>query len=219
MQIDILRKQITIKLVYYGPALSGKTTNLQWLHSRIRPSAKGNLMSLETKDDRTIFFDLLPVSFVSGQGVSIKIKLFTVPGQVLHNATRRIVLQGVDGVGFIADSQISETEANAESFHNLSENLKDNGLDLRDMPLVIQFNKRDLPAIRSDEEIDRLAAVGQEPVYKAIATRGDGTVETFHGLLKLTWNVIEKRSKLSERFSINPMEIITHFENIFVQEP
>lgn len=219
MQIDILRKQITIKLVYYGPALSGKTTNLQWLHSRIRPTAKGNLMSLETKDDRTIFFDLLPVSFVSGQGVSIKIKLFTVPGQVLHNATRRIVLQGVDGVGFIADSQISEIEANAESFHNLSENLKDNGLDLRDMPLVIQFNKRDLPAIRSDEEIDRLAAVGQEPVYKAIANRGDGTIETFHGLLKLTWNAIEKRNKLSERFSIDPMEIMTHFENIFTQEP
>jgi signal recognition particle receptor subunit beta len=219
VQIDILRKQITIKLVYYGPALSGKTTNLQWLHSRIRPTAKGNLMSLETKDDRTIFFDLLPVSFVSGQGVSIKIKLFTVPGQVLHNATRRIVLQGVDGVGFIADSQISEIEANAESFHNLSENLKDNGLDLRDMPLVIQFNKRDLPAIRSDEEIDRLAAVGQEPVYKAIANRGDGTIETFHGLLKLTWNAIEKRNKLSERFSIDPMEIMTHFENIFTQEP
>lgn len=219
MQIDILRKQITIKLVYYGPALSGKTTNLQWLHSRIMPAARGNLMSLETKDDRTIFFDLLPVSFVSGQGVSIKIKLFTVPGQVLHNATRRIVLQGVDGVGFIADSQISETEANAESFHNLSENLRDNGLDLRDMPLVIQFNKRDLPAIRPDEEIDRLAAVGQEPVYKAIATRGDGTIETFHGLLKLTWNAIEKRSKLSERFSIDPMEIMTHFENIFMKEP
>jgi len=219
VQIDILRKQITIKLVYYGPALSGKTTNLQWLHSRIMPAARGNLMSLETKDDRTIFFDLLPVSFVSGQGVSIKIKLFTVPGQVLHNATRRIVLQGVDGVGFIADSQISETEANAESFHNLSENLRDNGLDLRDMPLVIQFNKRDLPAIRPDEEIDRLAAVGQEPVYKAIATRGDGTIETFHGLLKLTWNAIEKRSKLSERFSIDPMEIMTHFENIFMKEP
>jgi signal recognition particle receptor subunit beta len=219
VQVDILRKQITIKLVYYGPALSGKTTNLQWLHSRIRPAARGNLMSLETKDDRTIFFDLLPVSFVSGQGVSIKIKLFTVPGQVLHNATRRIVLQGADGIGFIADSQISETQANAESFRNLSENLRDNGLDVRDMPLVIQFNKRDLPAIRSDEEIDRLAAVGQEPVYKAIATRGDGTIETFHGLLKLTWNVIEKRSKLSERFSIDPTEIMTHFENIFMTEP
>jgi len=215
MQIDVLRKQITIKLVYYGPALSGKTTNIQFLHSKISSAAKGNLMSLETKDDRTIFFDLLPVSFVSEEGVGIKIKLFTVPGQVMHNATRRIVLQGADGVGFIADSQISEIENNAESFRNLAENLKTNGLDLKGMPLVIQFNKRDLENIRIDEEIDRLAAVGQEPVYKAVATRGDGIIETFAGLLKLTWNAIEKRNKIRERFNIDPNEVYYHFKNIF----
>lgn len=172
-------------------------------------------MSLETKDDRTIFFDLLPVSFVSEEGVGIKIKLFTVPGQVMHNATRRIVLQGADGVGFIADSQISEIENNAESFRNLAENLKTNGLDLKGMPLVIQFNKRDLENIRIDEEIDRLAAVGQEPVYKAVATRGDGIIETFAGLLKLTWNAIDKRNKIRERFNIDPNEVYYHFENIF----
>jgi signal recognition particle receptor subunit beta len=217
MQIDVLRKQITVKLVYYGPGLSGKTTNLQYLHSRIKPAAKGNLLSLETRDDRTIFFDLLPVSFTSGKGVSIKIKLFTVPGQVIHNATRRIVLQSADGVGFIADSQTCEIEGNAESFRNLAENLKYNGLDLTEMPLVIQFNKRDLDGIRSDEEIDRLAAVGQEPVYKAVATEGLGVIETFTGLLKLTWNTIEKRHKISERFEIDSKEVLEHFEKIFLK--
>jgi signal recognition particle receptor subunit beta len=217
MQIDVLRKQITIKLVYYGPALSGKTTNLQYLHLRISPSAKGNLMSLETKDDRTIFFDLLPVSFVSGKGVGIKIKLFTVPGQVMHNATRRIVLQGADGVGFIADSQLSEIEHNAESFRDLAENLKFNGLDLKEMPLVIQFNKRDLGNIRSDEEIDRLAAVGQEPVFKAVAVQGSGVIETFSGLLNLTWTTIEKKNQICRRFDIDPREVLGHFEAIFSQ--
>ncbi|MFH1436563.1 MAG: gliding motility protein [Pseudomonadota bacterium] len=215
MQIDVLRKQITLKLVYYGPGLSGKTTNLQHLHSRIKRAAKGNLMSLETKDDRTIFFDLLPVSFVSGRGVGIKLKLFTVPGQVIHNATRRIVLQAADGVGFIADSQIAEIENNAESFLNLSENLKFNGLDMKDLPLVIQFNKRDLPNIRSDEEIDRLTSVGQEPVVKAVATKGKGVIETFTALLGLTWNTLETRHKLRQRFDIDPEEILKHFEGIF----
>ena len=215
MQIDVLRKQITLKLVYVGPGLSGKTTNLQRLHSRIKRSAKGNLMTLETKDDRTIFFDLLPVSFLSSRGVGIKIKLFTVPGQVIHNATRRIVLQAADGVGFIADSQVAEIENNAESFRNLSENLKFNGLDLKEIPLVIQFNKRDLPNIRSDEEIDRLTTAGQEPVYKAVAIKGIGVLETFIGLLHLTWSTLESRHKLRQRFDIDPGEILKHFQGIF----
>jgi len=215
MQIDFLKKQITLKLVYYGPGLSGKTTNLQYLHSRIKHSSKGNLMTLETKDDRTIFFDLLPMTFTSGKGVSIKIKLFTVPGQVIHNATRRIVLQGTDGVAFIADSRISEIEANAESFINLAENLKFNGLDIAELPLVIQFNKRDLPDIRPDEEIDRLATIGREPVYKAIAISGVGVIETFMGLFRLTWTNIQKRHKIEERFGIDHNEIFEYLKTIF----
>jgi signal recognition particle receptor subunit beta len=218
MQIDVVRKQISLKVVYYGPALSGKTTNLQYLHSRLHPGLKGNLMSLETKDDRTIFFDLLPLRIFSIGDYNIKMKMFTVPGQVMHNATRRIVLQGADGVAFIADSQLSEIQGNADSFRNLMENLKANGLDLRDLPLVIQFNKRDLPAIRPDEEIDRLAAVGQEPVYKAVATRGIGVLETFTGLARLTWNASEKRLKLGERFNVDQREILAKFESIFTEE-
>ena len=218
MQIDVVRKQISLKVVYYGPALSGKTTNLQYLHSRLHPNLKGNLMSLETKDDRTIFFDLLPLRIFSVGDYNIKMKMFTVPGQVMHNATRRIVLQGADGVAFIADSQLSEIQGNADSFRNLMENLKANGLDLRDLPLVIQFNKRDLPHIRPDEEIDRLAAVGQEPVYKAVATRGIGVIETFTGLARLTWNAAEKRLKLGERFNVDQQEILAKFESIFTEE-
>jgi len=214
MQVDVFHRQVTIKLVYYGPALSGKTTNLQYLHSRVGRRFRGNLMSLETKDDRTLFFDLLPIHFVSRGGVKLRIKLFTVPGQVIHNATRRIVLQSADGVGFIADSQITEVDHNAQSFQNLGENLEDNGLSIQSMPLVIQFNKRDLPHIRSDEEIDSLAAIGREPVYKAVAITGEGVVETFIGLFSLTWNSLETQHALSERFGIQPAEILDHVESM-----
>src|SRR5688500_11166949 len=145
-------------------------------------------MTLETQDDRTLFFDLLPLTFRAKDGdVSLRLKLFTVPGQPIHAATRRLVLQGADGIALIADSRVSETQRNAESFFDLRQNLRDNGLDLSKMPLVIQFNKRDLPEIRTDQELEQLAHRGKEPVFRAIATRGVGTVETFVGLLHLTW--------------------------------
>jgi signal recognition particle receptor subunit beta len=214
MQIDVFHRQITIKLVYYGPALSGKTTNLQCLHAIVDPGYRGHLMALETRDDRTLFFDLLPFHFTARSGVRLKIKLFTVPGQVIHNATRRVVLQGADGVGFIADSRISQIAENAASFQDLGQNLADNGLDLASIPLVIQFNKRDLSSIRSDDEIDALASLGREPVYKAVATRGLGVAETFLGLFSLTWNVLEKQHELSARFGIAPAEITGHVESM-----
>src|SRR5690349_21051199 len=145
-------------------------------------------MTLDTRDDRTLFFDLLPLNFVAGSGLTVRLKQFTVPGQVIHNATRRLVLQGADGVAFIADSQRAETKANAAAFLNLKQNLKDNGLDPAKIPTVIQFNKRDLPDVRSDEEIDALAQKGKEPVYKAVATSGGGVLETFLGLVAVTWD-------------------------------
>jgi len=213
VQLDFERRELQLKVVYYGPALSGKTTNLSCIHRVVAPDFRGRLMTLETRDDRTLFFDLLPMRFECQSGLLIKIKLFTVPGQVIHNATRRLVLQGADAVAFIADSQISETKANAESFVNLKENLRENGLDIKGMPLVIQFNKRDRHNIRTDEEIDLLAKKGKEPVFKAVATQGLGVVETFLGLLSLTWDRIEEHHQVSTKFGIRTEEIMTQLHS------
>jgi len=202
VQLDFQARELTVKLVYYGPALSGKTTNLQAVHRLVAPESSGRLMTLETRDDRTLFFDLLPLTFDAGADLRVRVKLFTVPGQVMHNATRRLVLQGADGVAFIADSQRAETKANQASFLNMQENLRENGLDPDTFPLVIQFNKRDLPDIRSDREIDALAARGTEPVYKAVAIRGTGVLETFLGLMDQTWQHLERQHQLHEKFGL-----------------
>ncbi|MDC0741206.1 MULTISPECIES: GTP-binding protein [Polyangium] len=210
MQLDFASREISIKLVYYGPALSGKTTNLVALHSRAGADARGRLMTLETQDDRTLFFDLLPLTFRSKDGdVSLRIKLFTVPGQPIHAATRRLVLQGADGVALIADSRISETQRNADAFLDLRQNLRDNGIEISKMPLVIQFNKRDLPDIRSDEELARLAARGKEPVFRAVATRGIGVVETFVCLLWSTWRSLDQSHQLSRKLSIDGDDLVS----------
>jgi signal recognition particle receptor subunit beta len=204
LQLDFHARELTIKLVYYGPALSGKTTNLHAIHGLVAADAVGKLMSLETRDDRTLFFDLLPLTVDTEAGLKVRIKLFTVPGQVIHNATRRLVLQGADGIVFVADSRKSETKPNQESFLNMQENLRDTGIDPNRLPLVIQFNKRDLPDIRSDEEIDRMRARGKEPVFKAIATRGVGVLETLLGLFQTTWGQIEKEHSFRSKFGIDP---------------
>jgi signal recognition particle receptor subunit beta len=209
VQINFGGREVAIKLVYYGPALSGKTTNLRSLHQLTSEGSRGRLMTLETKDDRTLFFDMLPLTFRSegdaraaGGGMTLRIKIFTVPGQVLHSSTRRLVLQGADGVAFIADSQISETEHNAASFLDLRQNLKDLGLNPKALPLVIQFNKRDLDRIRSDEEIAALAGRGREPVFKGSAVHGQGVLETFFGLLHLTWAKLEAEHRLSQMMGV-----------------
>ena len=203
MQLDFTARELTIKLVYYGPALSGKTTNLQALHAATSPEATGRLMTLETRDDRTLFFDLLPLTFGSEKGLSVRLKVFTVPGQVIHSSTRRLVLQGADGVAFVADSREAETEHNAESFRDLRENLKQNGLSAKQLPLVLQFNKRDLPNIRSESELADMASQGKEPVYLAVATKGLGVVDTFVGLLHLTWQTLDVRHSFIEKFGFD----------------
>jgi hypothetical protein len=203
VQLDFGARELTIKLVYYGPALSGKTTNLQALHSAADPNATGRLMTLETKDDRTLFFDLLPLTFRDQGGLTVRLKVFTVPGQVIHASTRRLVLQGADGVAFVGDSRISQTEQNAESFMDLKENLKENGLALKQMPLIIQFNKRDLCDIRSDQEIAELAAQGHEPVYLSVATQSKGVIESFAGLVYLTWSALDAQHDLNRKFSFD----------------
>jgi signal recognition particle receptor subunit beta len=208
VQLDFAARELTLKLVFYGPALSGKTTNLQVLHQAGSTESTGRLMTLETKDDRTLFFDLLPLSFKGKGDLSVRLKVFTVPGQVLHASTRRLVVQGADGVAFIADSQISETKHNAEAFMDLKQNLKANGLTLKQMPLIIQFNKRDLPNIRSDEELAKLAAQGSEPVYLAVASRGEGVVESFVGLLYMTWMHLDREHDLSRKFGFDSEQFL-----------
>ncbi|HMA93616.1 MAG TPA: gliding motility protein [Polyangiaceae bacterium] len=208
MQLDFAARELTLKLVYYGPALSGKTTNLQSLHDVSAADATGRLMTLETRDDRTLFFDLLPLSFEGKNGLRVRIKVFTVPGQVIHASTRRLVLQGADGVAFIADSRANATEGNAESFRDLRENLKQNGLNIRSLPLVIQFNKRDLPNARPDGEIEEQARQGKEPVYLAVATRREGVVETLMGLLHLTWQALDARHELSRKLDLESVPLL-----------
>jgi mutual gliding-motility protein MglA len=202
VQLNFASKEITLKLVYYGPALSGKTSNLHALHANVNQDSRGRLMTLATKDDRTLFFDVLPLAIRSEGGMNLRIKVFTVPGQVIHASTRRYVLQGADGVVFVADSQLSETENNAASFRDLRENLKELNRPIKEVPLVIQFNKRDLPGIRSDAELQELAAKGSEPVYPAIAMDGRGVIECFFGLLRATCDRLETNHQLSHKLGM-----------------
>lgn len=208
VQINLEQREITLKVVFYGPALSGKTTNLQVIHHLMDPTARGRLMVLDTSDDRTLFFDLMPVFFKSESGFTVKVKLFTVPGQVMHNSTRRIVLQGADGVAFIADSQLDQTQANNDCWRDMTSNLKLNGFDPDKVPKVIQFNKRDLPNVRPDEEIDAVAQRGAELVFKASALKGTGVLETFEGILRLTWRSLNKRYNLEDKLHIREEEFI-----------
>ncbi len=221
MQINFAAKELTIKLVYYGPALSGKTTNLKSLHALTSKEARGRLMTLETKDDRTLFFDMLPLAFKAKDGgASLRIKVLTVPGQVVHGSTRRLVLQGADGILFVADSQVSETENNAASFLDLRSNLKELGLTMRDMPTVIQFNKRDLPNIRSQEEIEGMAKKGREPIFLARAVDGDGVLESFFGLLKITWSRLEAENQLERTLGLSAAEVLPlAHEKLGVEKP
>lgn len=202
-----------MKLVYYGPALSGKTSNLRAIHWLGTSNACGELMTLETQNDRTLFFDMLPISLDSQSGLKIRLKLFTVPGQVMHDATRRLVLQAADGVAFIADSQRSEADANRESFLNLKKNLEENGIDPERIPIIIQFNKRDLDDIRTDDELAAIAKQSRETIFKAVATRGYGVMQTLTGLIRETWTKLEDEHGLEEKFGISPLRFMNEVES------
>jgi signal recognition particle receptor subunit beta len=218
-QIDFQRREIAVKLVYYGPALSGKTTNLQALHQRLDPRKRGHLLTLDTKDDRTLYFDLLPLTVKSTKGVTVKVKLFTVPGQVIHNTTRRIVLQNCDGVVFVADSRVAGTASNNESFVNLKQNLRENGIEPGNIPIVIQFNKRDLPGIRSDADLARLATRGRERVYAAVALTGLGVVETFLGLTMAVWESLEAKLGIGSTHGVTREELLGTLASQLGAEP
>jgi signal recognition particle receptor subunit beta len=215
VQLNHAQRELTVKIVYYGPGLSGKTTNLQMVHQRTSGEVRGRLLTVETHDDRTLFFDLLPVFFSTSSGFKVKVKLFTVPGQVIHNATRRIVLQGADAVAFIADSRRSAGPENNAYWKNLYENMRENGLDPAQVPLVIQFNKRDLPDTKTDQEIDETRKKGREPVIGAIAVRGIGVVETLHAVLQVAFRSIDGRANLQKNIGLTEREFLTQiFANI-----
>jgi hypothetical protein len=185
--------QMAAKVVYYGPGLCGKTTNLQYIYARTAKESRGEMVSLETETDRTLFFDLLPIDVGSIAGFATRIQLYTVPGQVFYNTTRKLVLKGVDGVVFVADSQRAMVQANVDSFRNLEENFNEMGLSMDNVPLVLQYNKRDLHDIASVEELNQAMNRGNWPHFEASALTGTGVFETLKGISKLTLLSLKKR--------------------------
>ncbi len=213
--INAETRELQLKVVYYGPALSGKTTNLQALFQRIDPRVRGRLMTLDTRDDRTLFFDMMPVFFRSTSGVKVKVKLYTVPGQVMHESTRRIVLQGTDAIAFVADGRRSEAAATQAYWENMLKNLAANGLDPRTLAIVLQMNKRDLPDQRGEDELGELMGVVRPVVVPAVAIRGEGVVETLHTLLALTYRSLDARVGLERSWHITESEFLSQmFSNV-----
>jgi signal recognition particle receptor subunit beta len=183
--INYASREINCKIVYYGPGLCGKTTNLQYIYDKTNPTAKGKLISLATETDRTLFFDFLPLELGTVRGFKTRFHLYTVPGQVFYDASRKLILKGVDGVIFVADSQVERMDANVEAIENLQGNLKTQGYDLATIPYVLQLNKRDLPNVESVEEMKRLLRRKDEPMIEAVASKGPGVFETLKGVAKL----------------------------------
>jgi hypothetical protein len=185
--------QMAAKVVYYGPGLCGKTTNLHWIYSKTASDSRGEMVSLETETDRTLFFDLLPIDVGQVAGFNTRIQLYTVPGQVFYNTTRKLVLKGVDGVVFVADSQRAMLDANVQSFKNLEENLAEMGLSTDELPLVLQYNKRDLADICSVEELDETLNRRGWPCFEAVAIHGEGVFETLRGVSRETLLSLRQR--------------------------
>ena len=190
--INYASREINCKIVYYGPGLCGKTTNLQYIYDTTAPTAKGKLISLATETDRTLFFDFMPLELGTVRGFKTRFHLYTVPGQVFYDASRKLILKGVDGVVFVADSQEERMDANIESLYNLEENLQANGYDLSKIPYVLQLNKRDLPnVIPADEMVSELRRK-DEPVHEAIAAKGNGVFDTLKSVAKQVLTELRK---------------------------
>lgn len=197
-ELDEKANRLSVKLVYYGPALSGKTSNLTRLHDLLQAEMVGDMMMLETEGDRTLFFDLLPLGFTAPSGLVIKFKVFTVPGQVAHNGTRKAVLSRADGAVFVADSQPDQATNNAVSFDNLLANAGTVGIEVSRFPLVVQYNKRDMPGVVPEAEIRERWREAPWPVVMASALRGIGVRETFGELLRRVYWRLDTQYGLSE---------------------
>jgi signal recognition particle receptor subunit beta len=193
--INYSSREINCKIVYYGPGLCGKTTNLQWIYSKTNPDLKGKMISLATETERTLFFDFLPLALGQIRGFKTRFHLYTVPGQVFYDASRKLILKGVDGVVFVADSQIERMEANVESLENLRVNLGEQGYDLDRLPYVIQYNKRDLPNAAPLDEIRRLLNPRGLPDFEACATKGTGVFETLKAVARSVLRELKQMSR------------------------
>ena len=190
--INYSAREINCKLVYYGPGLCGKTTNLQFIYNKTRPESKGKMISLATETERTLFFDFLPLSLGDIRGFKTRFHLYTVPGQVFYDASRKLILKGVDGVCFVADSQLERMEANIESLDNLRFNLEEQGYDLDKIPYVIQYNKRDLPSAVPVEELRATLNTNNVPDFEASAVTGEGVFDTLKALAKQVLTELRK---------------------------
>jgi mutual gliding-motility protein MglA len=190
--INYSSREINCKIVYYGPGLCGKTTNLQYIYAKTNPEAKGKMISLATETERTLFFDFLPLSLGEIRGFRTRFHLYTVPGQVFYDASRKLILKGVDGVVFVADSQIERMEANIESLDNLRSNLVEQGYNLDKLPYVVQYNKRDLPSVAPLEELRELLNPTKVPDYEAVATTGHGVFDTLKAVAKLVLTELKR---------------------------
>ncbi len=190
--INYSSREINCKIVYYGPGLCGKTTNLQYVYAKTNPEAKGKMISLATETERTLFFDFLPLSLGEIRGFKTRFHLYTVPGQVFYDASRKLILKGVDGVVFVADSQVERMEANLESMENLRVNLAEHGYDLDKIPFVVQYNKRDLPNAADVAELKRLLNPRGVPDFEAVAPTGVGVFDTLKAVAKLVLQELKK---------------------------
>jgi hypothetical protein len=191
--INYASREINCKLVYYGPGLCGKTTNIQYIYEKTVPDSKGKLISLATETDRTLFFDFLPLNLGTIRGFKVRFHLYTVPGQVFYDASRKLILKGVDGVVFVADSQPMRMDANVESIHNLRKNLKDQGYDLNAIPYILQCNKRDMDNAVARDEMARVLRLKDEPMFEAVATTGVGVFDTLKALAKMVLSGLKNR--------------------------
>jgi signal recognition particle receptor subunit beta len=198
-------REINAKIVYYGPGLCGKTTNIHLIYHRIAPNQRGKLISLATETDRTLFFDFLPVELGTIKNYKVRFHLYTVPGQVFYNATRKLVLKGADGVIFVADSQRAMLDANLESLTNLRDNFAEQGVDIAEFPMVMQFNKRDLPDVLSADELNAALNQRSVPFYEAVAKTGAGVLKTFTAISKL---VLQDMQKNPERHNFTLSDIV-----------
>lgn len=192
--INYSSREINCKLVYYGPGLGGKTTNLQFIYAKTSPEAKGKMISLATETERTLFFDFLPLSLGDIRGFKTRFHLYTVPGQVFYDASRKLILKGVDGVVFVADSQVERMEANIESLENLRQNLTEQGYNLDKLPFVMQYNKRDLPNAARMSELHELLNPTNIPEFEACATTGIGVFETLKAIAKSVLTELKRGS-------------------------
>jgi signal recognition particle receptor subunit beta len=190
--INFAAREINCKIVYYGPGLGGKTTNLQYVYDKTGEKQKGKMISLATETDRTLFFDFLPLDLGTVRGFRTRFHLYTVPGQVFYDASRKLILRGVDGVVFVADSQEERMDANLEALDNLQENLQEHGYDLAKIPYVLQLNKRDLPSAMGLDDLKRELIRKEEPVFEAVAFQGTGVFETLKEVARLVLTELKK---------------------------